>query len=66
MAYYDFSQHATIPTLANTDAFSSIPSDCKIIVPDSLYDNWIVATNWSSYVSYIIKKGDWDNGGADN
>ena len=60
MKYYDFSQHTTIPTLANTNAFTNIPSDCKIIVPDSLYDSWIVASNWSTYASYIIKKSDWD------
>ena len=59
VAYYDFSKHTTIPTSENNE-FSSIPSDCKIIVPDSLYDSWKSATNWSSYASYIIKKSDWD------
>lgn len=61
MAYYDFSHHTAVPTLANADAFYSIPSDCKIIVPDNLYDTWIAATNWSTYASYIIKKTDWAN-----
>ena len=60
MAFYDFSHHTAVPTLSNTNAFTSIPSDCKIIVPDSLYDAWIAATNWSTYASYIIKKTDWD------
>ena len=60
MAFYDFSSHTSVPSLANTNAFSSIPSDCKIIVPDALYDEWIAATNWSSYASKIIKKSDWD------
>lgn len=60
MAYYDFSQAESIPTLEGTSAFSSIPSDCKIIVPDVLYDEWIGATNWSTYASKIIKKSDWD------
>ena len=59
MQYYDFSTHESVPTLANTNAFSSIPSTCKIIVPDALYDEWIAATNWSTYASYIIKKSDW-------
>jgi hypothetical protein len=55
MAYYDFSNHKSVPTLSNTNAFSSIPSDCKIVVPDSLYDTWIAATNWSIYSSKIVK-----------
>ena len=60
MQYYDFSTHESVPTLADTTAFSQIPSTCKIIVPDALYDEWIAATNWSTYASYIIKKSDWD------
>ena len=60
VAYYDFSNHIAVPTLTNTNAFSSIPSDCKIIVPDGLYDTWIAATNWSTYATKIIKKSDWD------
>lgn len=59
MAFYDLSHHTEVPTLSNTNAFQNIPSDCKIVVPDNLYDEWIVATNWSTYASYIIKKSDW-------
>ena len=61
MAYYDFTSHTAVPTLENTNAFTSIPADCKIIVPDNLYDTWIAATNWSAYATYTIKKSDWDN-----
>lgn len=61
MAFYDFSHHTAVPTLANANAFTSIPTDCKIIVPDNLYDTWKTATNWSTYASHIIKKTDWDN-----
>ena len=60
MAYYDFSNVGSVPSLKNTNVFLSIPSDCKIIVPDNLYDEWIAATNWSTYASKIIKKSDWD------
>lgn len=60
MAFYDFSSHASVPSLSNTNAFSSIPPDCKIIVPDALYDEWKASTNWSTYASKIIKKSDWD------
>jgi hypothetical protein len=55
MAFYDLSQATAVPSLANTNAFSGIPSDCKIIVPDALYDTWIAAPNWSSYASQIVK-----------
>lgn len=54
MAFYDFTSHTSVPTLANTDAFSGIPSDCEIRVPAALYDEWIVATNWSTYADYIV------------
>lgn len=60
MAFYDLSSHIAVPTLQSPSAFASIPSDCKIIVPDSLYDSWIAATNWATYESNIIKKSDWD------
>ena len=32
----------------------------KVVVPDTLYDEWRAATNWSTYASRIIKKSDWD------
>lgn len=51
----DFSQHTAVPTLANTDAFSTINAICRIIVPDSLYNKWIAASNWSTYADYIYK-----------
>lgn len=56
---YDFSDHTTIPTLGAT-VFTGIYTTCKIVVPDSLYDEWIAATNWSDYARYIIKKSDYD------
>ena len=49
-----------MPSLSNADAFSGIAFNCKFIVPDALYDEWIAATNWSTYASKIIKKSDWD------
>ena len=60
IAFYDFSKHTAVPTLSSQFAFSGILSDCKIIVPDALYDEWIAATNWSIFASNIIKKTDWD------
>ena len=60
MAYYDFRASKSVPTLSSTNAFGSIPSDCKIVVPDSLYDTWIAATNWSTHASKIIKASEFN------
>lgn len=55
MRKYDFSQFTAIPTLANINAFNNINAQCKIVVPDELYDEWIAATNWATYANYIYK-----------
>jgi hypothetical protein len=60
MKIVDCSRCIQCPTLHSAKVFYGVPSDCKIIVPDALYDEWIAATNWSTYASYIIKKSDWD------
>ena len=60
VAYYDFTQYTSVPTLGGTSVFSGIVSDCKMVVPDGLYDSWIAATNWSNYASYIIKTSDYN------
>ena len=52
---YDFTASQSVPTLANVSAFTGINANCKIIVPDALYDAWIVAQNWTTYAPYIIK-----------
>ena len=52
---YDFRGCTRVPTLSNVSAFANINTNCKIIVPDSLYENWITANNWSTYSSYIVK-----------
>ena len=52
--YYDFSKRTTIPTLTNISAFRNISDDCEIRVPVSLYNEWIAATNWSTYADQII------------
>lgn len=57
--YYDFSTHNFVPIIDDF-AFAYIPSTCKIIVPDALYDEWVVATDWVEYADRIIKKSDWD------
>ena len=58
---YDFIEHAQVPTLSNVSAFRNIAPDCKIVVPDALYDTWIAATNWSSasIVGHIVKASEY-------
>ena len=54
LRYVDFTNHTAVPTLSNTNAFSSLSSDCEIRVPAALYDEWIAATNWSTYAKKIV------------
>ena len=63
IAYFDFRTHTSVPTLLNYNAFSYIASDCKIVVPDVLYDEWIAAESWSdsSVVGKIIKASDFES-----
>lgn len=59
VSLYDFRKATAVPTLSNKSAFNSIPSTCKIVVPDALYDSWIAATNWSTYASQIVKASEY-------
>ena len=43
----------TPPTLSNTNAFQSIPSDCIIYVPQGCLETYQNATNWATYASYM-------------
>lgn len=54
---YDFRKTEQVPTLANKNAISYAGS--KIVVPDSLYDSWIIATNWSNYSRIIVKASEY-------
>ena len=38
---------SSVPTFGS-NAFSGVPTSCKIIVPDSLYDTWIASSGWST------------------
>lgn len=60
MTVFDFSTHTLIPTIQNGNAFNNIPADCKIVVPDDLYEEWIIATNWATVASNIIKVSEWE------
>ncbi len=43
----------TPPTLSSTNAFSSIPSDCIIYVPQGCLEAYQNATNWATYADYM-------------
>lgn len=57
--------YATIDVIDLT-RFESIPNfwenmytKCQFIVPDALYDDWIVAENWSTYADHIVKASEY-------
>ena len=52
--YYDFSACTAIPALSTTNVFSGIQSDCQMLIPSALYDEWSTATNWATYASYMV------------
>lgn len=56
----DMTGSTDIPTLSNVDNFVDTNTTYKIVVPDSLYDTWIAATNWASIASHIMKQSDWN------
>lgn len=53
MAEYHF-EPTTPPTLANTNAFTNIQSDCVIYVPAASLTAYQEAENWSTYASYMV------------
>ena len=54
MRYYDFSACTAIPALYNSNAFRNIPSDCQMLIPSALYNNWKSATNCATYASKMV------------
>ena len=54
MRYYDFSACTAIPSLSSKRAFNGIPSDCQMLIPSALYNNWKTATNWTTYASKMV------------
>ena len=43
----------TPPTLAGTSAFTGIPADCVIYVPQGCLEAYQTATNWTAYAEYM-------------
>ena len=53
-----FDNAAAIPAIT-TNTFQNTNSTFKIVVPDELYDQWIVAADWSTYASQIVKASEY-------
>lgn len=53
------------PWLDST-AFKNTNDTYKVVVPDSLYDTWIAATNWVAIASHIMKQSDWNSAHPDD
>ena len=54
---YDFTACDSVPTLASADVFDYDKlnkNNPKMLVPADLYAEWIAATNWAEYASYIV------------
>ena len=54
LRYCSFANHVAVPTLASTSVFQIVAKDFQIRVPAALYDEWITATNWTTYASQIV------------
>ena len=52
----DFTHNTAVPTLSNVNTFSAFTANYEVWVPQSLYDTWVAANNWSSISSHIVAK----------
>ena len=58
MKKLDFTKCTSIPILA-ANAIYNFPNTGRIVVPDTLYDSWIAATNWSTLAGRIVKSSEY-------
>ena len=49
----DLTNCDSVPILSDVNVFMDSPSDCEILVPASLAEEWKTATNWTTYASRI-------------
>lgn len=56
---YDFSKLTALPS-SGLPTFSGIQADCKIVVPDNLYNSFI--STWSSVATHIVRNSDYYGG----
>ena len=62
----DMTGSTGVPQLSNVNNFANTNDTYKVVVPDSLYDTWIAATNWASIASHIMKQSDWNDAHPDD
>ena len=57
---FDFSEWTSIPQLSAAGNYVFVGTSYykEIVVPDELYDDWVIATNWADIASYIKKKSE--------
>lgn len=55
----DFRGASGVPTLVDTATFYKVPSTCKVVIPDELYDSWTNATNWSALTITYVKASEY-------
>lgn len=52
-----FINHTSVPTMGSSLG-DNLPSDYKVIVPDSLYETWIATDLWANIADHIIRESD--------
>lgn len=62
LSQFDLRNNTVVPTLSSVDSLKHA-SGCKIVIPNSLYDTWTTATNWSGLtdVQWIRAINSWDD-----
>ena len=55
---YDYTLCTSVPSIQEA-TFNGVQPNAKIVVPDSLYNSWISATNWSNYSDLIVRESDY-------
>lgn len=62
LSQFDLRNNTAVPILYSVDTLGHA-SGCKIVIPNSLYDTWTTATNWSGLtdVQWIRVINSWDD-----
>ena len=50
----DLSNITSVPNLSNTYSIYDIPAICKILVPNTLLEEFKSATNWTIWTDYFV------------
>ena len=59
---FDFRDLLQVPVLENANAFTNNTNpNKKIVVPDSLYEQWKSANNWNALSQFIVSASDYSD-----